>query len=71
MNGVIIFIIIFYITITGYFLFKFFKNDFSLNETILSIKSDLKKILKCCINKKNIENKLSKRKSRRIRIRNE
>lgn len=68
MNGIIIFIVFLYILITGYFLFKFFKNEYSLENTIINIKSDLKKILKCCINKKNIEEKFSKERANEIEL---
>jgi hypothetical protein len=54
--------------ITGYFLFKFFKNEYSLEKTIINIKSDFKKLLKCCINKKNIEEKFSKERANEIEL---
>lgn len=62
MNITVLSIIIIYAMITLYFFFKFFRNNFSLGETIESIKKDLAKVFPCCINKKNIEEKSLKKK---------
>lgn len=55
-----IFIIFLYISISSYFLFRFFQNEKDIDKTILKIKKDLKKIFKCCINKKKVEELSSK-----------
>lgn len=52
-----------YFIFSLYFFYKFLKAKYDLSQTIILIKSDLKKIFKCCINKKNIEEKISKEKA--------
>lgn len=55
-----------YIFLVVYFIMRFFQNGYNLSETLIQVKKDVKKIFRCCINKKKVEAVVGKEKTEEL-----
>lgn len=55
-----------YVLLVIYFILRFFQNEYNLSATLVQVKKDLKKVFRCCINKKKVEAVVGKEKTEEL-----